>query len=208
MRILPLLGAALGVSAAVGGGVLYRPELVATLSGRPPVAVQATTVANTSGSAADRATVVAGVNPVTGDDPTASRRVDRSLLGLPRLPVTPSVQLPELVLRPPGPGTAGRISTRSRNEQFGQTVDWTPQAPVNGPVSRMVRTAASDSYVVVPTQPGELHLLCNVSRGSYYVDGSSGQWRVSRVDGGPHYDFSYRFVRFDKSPLGNEAACQ
>jgi hypothetical protein len=31
---------------------------------------------------------------------------------------------------------------------------------------------------------------------------------VRRTDGGPNYDFQYRFVRYDRSPVADQSACQ
>ena len=43
---------------------------------------------------------------------------------------------------------------------------------------------------------------------TYWVDSSAGEWRVHRADGGPGYDFSYRFVRYDKSPTADQSSCR
>jgi hypothetical protein len=164
-----------------------------------------TTTSATSG--ADRQTVVSGPDPVTGNG-TPTYTLDRSLLGLPVVPNAPSVQLPELAMSPPGPGHSGSISTGTRSDQLGHTAQWSAQPPVNGPVRRLVKTVSDNGYVVVPPEAGDLHLLCDARDGSYYVDTHLGEWRVYRVDGGPHYDVRYRFVQYDRSPLGVTTACQ
>ncbi len=214
MRILPLLGSTLGLAAVLGGGLVLHPELLPEGSG--PVAPETQKAANaTPGSAADRATVVAGTNPVTGANSSATGWVfDRSTLGLPVVPNAPSVQLPELQLDPPGPGQAGSITTRTRSQQFGHTATWQAKPQVNGPERRLVRTAPENGYVVLPSEPGDPHLLCAASTdgrtgtGSYYIDSHQGEWRVYRVDGGPNYDVRYRFVQYDRSPLASRTACQ
>jgi hypothetical protein len=218
--MLPMLGAGLGLAAAVGGGVAFRPELMAAISDAPSVAASAAPAASsvTANSGGDRATVVAGTNPVTGQSAgsgatggggkTSNQRIDRSILGLPTSPVSPSVQLPELVLNPPAAGKAGSIVTENRSEQFSHTAEWTAQPQVNGPSRHLAKRVAENSYVVVPAEAGRLHLLCNQSPISFYVDSSNGEWRVYRVDGGLNYDFSYRFVQYDRSPMATPTACQ
>jgi hypothetical protein len=119
----------------------------------------------------------------------------------------PSVRLPQLVLTPPAPGVSGSISTVSSNDQLGRTVDWTAQLPINGPVRRVVTTAQT-GYLVVPAETGELHLMCDANTDAYYIDTSFGGWRVYRVDGGTHFDVSYRFVQYDRSPLSSGKTCQ
>jgi hypothetical protein len=210
VRRLPLLGSSLGLAAVLGGGILLHPELISPPTTPGPAATKA---ANTSSSrsAADRQTVVSGPNPVrgtTGTGRTPSYTFDSSILGVPVVPKAPSVQLPELQLKPPGPGTGASVTTGTRSTQFGHTSTWTAQQPVNGPVRRVVKTVADNGYVVVPPEPGELHLLCSTSTDSYYVDTHLGEWRVYRVDGGPRYDVRYRFVQYDRSPLGSSTACQ
>jgi hypothetical protein len=206
VRILPALGSTVALAAVVGGGLVLHPELLqrgtATPATRPAAA---TSAASSSGAA--RATVTAGMNPVTGQNSVPSYTLDSSILGVPSVP-GPSVQLPELVFTPPGPGATGQISTRARSEQFGHTSQWTAQPQVNGPVRRLVKTVAANGYVVIPAEAGDLHLLCGPGSDAYYIDSHSGEWRVYRVDGGPHYDVSYRFVRYDRSPMAAETACQ
>jgi len=212
--MLPLLGSALGLAAVLGGGLVLRPDLL--VGDTSPAAPAIEKAANaTTGSAADRATSIGGMNPVTGANPSAMGYVlDRSMLGLPVTPNAPSVQLPELELSPPAPGQAGSISTRVRSEQFGHTAIWQAQPQVEGPERRVVRITAENGYIVIPNEPGELHLLCGdapdgrPSAGSYYVDAEDGEWRVYRVDGGPNYDVRYRFVQYDRSPLAARTACQ
>jgi hypothetical protein len=210
VRILPLLGSTLGLAAVLGGGLVLRPDLLAEHAGAPDPATEKAAKA-TTGSAADRAKVVAGTNPVNG---ATGWIFDRSTLGLPVVPNAPSVQLPELQLSAPGPGRSGSITTRTRSQQFGHTATWQAQPQVDGPERRLVRTAPENGYVVVPTEPGDLHLLCGETAedrsgaGSYYVDSHEGEWRVYRVDGGPNYDVQYRFVQYDRSPLAARTACQ
>lgn len=209
MRILPLLGSTVGLAAVLGGGFLLRPDLLLTA---PPSASTpnpvSTNVANTASntSAADRQTVSEGMDdPITGVGSTA--KVDRSILGVPENPFAPSVPLPELVLHPPGPGISGSISKEVRNDQLGHTADWVAQLPIIGPVHRVV-TTTQNGYVVVPTEAGELHLLCEANTEAYYVDTTAGEWRVYRVDGGSHFDVSYHFVQYDRSPLVNAESCK
>jgi hypothetical protein len=152
------------------------------------------------------------MDPVTGKAVTGSNAVpsytfDSSLLGVPWVP-GPSVQLPELQLNPPGPGTEGSVTTRTRSTQFGHTTRWTAKPRVDGPVRHIVKTVADGGYIVVPTEAGDLHVLCGPGSASYYVDSHDGEWRVYRVDGGPHYDVSYRFVQYDRSPLSQQVPCQ
>jgi hypothetical protein len=214
VRILPLLGSTLGLAAVLGGGLVLRPDLLAEHASAP--APETEKAANaTTGSAADRATVIAGTNPVTGANSSVTGWVfDRSTLGLPVVPNAPSVQLPELQLSAPGPGKSGSITTRTRSQQFGHTATWQAQPQVDGPERRLVRTAPENGYVVIPAEPGDLHLLCGetsdgrTGTGSYYVDSHQGEWRVHRVDGGPNYDVRYRFVQYDRSPLAARTACQ
>jgi hypothetical protein len=189
---------------------VLRPDLVAEHA-KPPAPATEKAARSTTGSSADRATVVAGTNPVTG---ATGWIFDRSTLGLPVVPNAPSVQLPELQLSPPGPGQVGSISTRTRSQQFGHTATWQAKPQVDGPARRLVKTAPENGYVVIPTEPGDLHLLCGPSSdgrmgaGAYYVDSHEGEWRVYRVDGGPNYDVRYRFVQYDRSPLAARTACQ
>jgi hypothetical protein len=214
VRILPLLGSTLGLAAVLGGGLVLGPDVLADQ--RAPAAPATEKAANaTTGSAADRATVIGGTNPVTGANSTATGYVvDRSLLGLPVVPNAPSVQLPELELTPPAPGRAGSITTGTRSSQFGHTATWQAKPQVDGPERRLVRTAPENGYVVIPAEAGDLHLLCGekvdgrTGTGSYYVDSHEGEWRVHRVDGGPNYDVRYRFVQYDRSPLAARTACE
>ena len=211
MRILPALGSTLALAAVVGGGLALHPELL----NRTPTAPAATPVAATSttgNTSAARATVTSGMDPVTGKgapgtNATPSYTFDSSLLGVPWVP-GPSVDLPELQLNPPGPDKEGSITTRTRSMQFGHTSQWTAQPQVNGPVRRITRTVADGGYIVVPAEAGDLHLLCGPGSDSYYVDSHNGDWRVYRVDGGGHYDVSYRFVQYDRSPLAAHTPCQ
>lgn len=215
MRILPALGSTLAFAAVVGGGLAVHPELLDRAgSSKATVAQPASrAAAATSSTSGARATVTAGMNPVTGQNTATGNgsvpgyTFDSSLLGVPWVP-GPSVQLPELQLNPPGPGVEGRITTRTRSMQFGHTTQWTAKPQVNGPVRHVVKTVAENGYIVVPAEAGNLHLLCGPGSDSYYVDSSNGEWRVYRVDGGPHYDVSYRFVQYDRSPLSLQTPCQ
>jgi hypothetical protein len=103
---------------------------------------------------------------------------------------------------------SGQIGTRTRSQQFGHTSQWTAKPQVNGPVRRLLKTVADGGYVTVPAEAGDLHLLCGPGSDAYYVDTHDGEWRVYRVDGGPHYDVSYRFVQYDRSPLAVQTSCQ
>lgn len=206
MRPFPLLGSTLALAVAVGG-VLLHPELMDGAAPAPAPAVEKAANA-TTGTAADRQTVVSGTDPVTGASTAPTYKFDSSLLGQPFQPNAPTVQLPALDLKAPGPGRSGGISSRPRTQQLGRTTQWTAKPPVPGPVRRLTRTVTDGGYVVVPAEPGELHLLCGPGSDSYYVDSHEGEWRVYRVDGGPGYDVSYRFVQYDRSPLGVATACQ
>jgi hypothetical protein len=226
VRILPALGSTVALAAVVGGGLALHPELLQRGTDTPATRPAAVTSAS-SASGPARATVTSGMNPVTGQNSASqngasqngasqngasqngvpSYTLDSSVLGVPWVP-GPSVQLPELVFTPPAPGAAGQVSTRARSEQFGHTSQWTAQPQVNGPVRRLVKTVAANGYVVIPAEAGDLHLLCGPGSDAYYIDSHSGEWRVYRVDGGPRYDVSYRFVRYDRSPLAAETACQ
>lgn len=222
MKPFALLGAGLGLTAVLGGGVVYRPQLTAALVADPAAgtasgAGTATAGSGSTGSSADRQTVVAGTNPVTGATSgtgttgagrSARLRLDRSIMGGSASPYSPSIQLPQLVLNPPAPGKVGSITTEVRTQQFTNTADWNGQQKVDGPVRRLVRRGTMNSYVVVPSEPGQLHLLCKLTTTSYWVDSSAGEWRVHRTDGGPNYDFQYRFVRYDRSPVADQSACQ
>lgn len=212
--MLPALGSSLALAAVVGGGLVLRPELLNRTPAVPATTPAAVTssIGNVTGSAAARATVTAGMNPVTGVNSSASSApgytVDGAVLGVPWVP-GPTTQLPELTLEVPGPGVEGGVVARPRSEQFGHTTQWTAHPQVDGPVRRIVRTATQDGYVVVPNEAGTLHLLCGApGASSYWIDSSAGEWRVHRTDGGPHYDVSYRFVQFDRSPLSLRTTCQ
>jgi hypothetical protein len=209
MRILPLLGSTVGLAAVLGGGFLLRPDLLLTAppsaSTTNPVTTKVASTASSS-SAADRQTVTEGMDdPITGVGTTA--KVDKSILGIPGSDFAPTVPLPELVLHPPGPGITGSITTDQRNNQLGHTADWVAQLPINGPVRR-VATTTQNGYVVVAAEAGELHLLCDENTDAYYVDTTAGEWRVYRVDGGTHFDVSYHFVQYDRSPLVNGETCK
>lgn len=215
MRILPLLSSTLGLAAVLGGGLVLRPDLLTDRSTSAVPATEKAANATTTGSAADRATSIGGTNPVTGANSSATGyALDRSLLGVPVLPNAPSVQLPELVLTSPGPGQVGSIGTRTRSRQFGYTTTWQAKPQVEGPERRIVRSGPENGYIVIPSEPGDLHLLCGSTNdgrpgaGSYYVDARDGEWRVYRVDGGPSYDVRYRFVQYDRSPLAYRKPCQ
>jgi hypothetical protein len=209
--MLPALGSTLALAAVVGGGLVLHPELLDHTAAAPATTAAAATT-NTGGTAAARATVTSGMDPVTGAmtgaGTTPSYTVDSSLLGVPWVP-GPSSPLPELTLRAPGPGVEGGVETRTRSEQFGHTTQWTAKPQVDGPVRRIVKTVAEGGYIVVPNEAGDLHLLCGgVRSDAYYVDSHAGEWRVFRVDGGTHYDVSYRFVQFDRSPMSLRTTCQ
>jgi hypothetical protein len=148
------------------------------------------------------------MNPVTGQNSSAGLEVDRSLLGLPVVPNTAQLQLPELALVPPTVGRSGHIVTVPRNVQVGTTAVWQAQQKVDGPVRRVVKDVAPGAYIVIPPEAGQLHLLCGEGAGTYYVDSHLGEWRVYRTDGGPHYDVQYRFVQYDRSPLALQDRCR
>lgn len=217
MKILTTLGSTLALAAVAGGGMALHPELLDRMPDRAVAQPATTPAAATSGSSATRATVTSGMDPVTGKTVTGTNvtgtnavptyTFDSSLLGVPWTP-GPTAELPELQLKPPSPGVEGSVTTRSRSVQFGHTTQWTAKPQVNGPVRRIVKTVADGGYVVVPPEAGTLHLLCGPGSASYYVDSHEGQWRVYRVDGGPHYDVSYRFVQYDRSPLAQQTPCQ
>lgn len=206
VRPLPLLGSTLALAVAVGGALLH-PELLEGGSSAPAPGVEKAANA-TTGTAADRQTVIAGTDPVTGRSTVPTYTFDSSLLGQPVTPGAPSVQLPSLVLNEPGPGRTGSIGTRTRTQQLGRTSQWQAREPVLGPVRRLTQTVAEGGYAVVPAEAGELHLLCGPGSASYYVDSRGGEWRVYRTDGGPRYDVGYRFVQYDRSPLAASTACQ
>jgi hypothetical protein len=203
VRILPVLGSTLALAAVVGGGLALHPEL---LAGSATPATTAAAVTTTSTNPADRRTVVSGMNPVTGAN-APGYTFDSSLLGSPWVP-GPSVELPELDFTAPAPGAGAKVSTSTRSQQFGHTAQWTAKPQVDGPVRRVVKTVAPDGYIVVPNEAGNLHLLCGPGSDSYYIDSHQGEWRVYRVDGGPSYDVSYRFVQYDRSPISLQKACQ
>jgi hypothetical protein len=148
------------------------------------------------------------MNPVTGANSSAGLEVDRSVLGLPVAPDTAQVQLPELSLVPPTVGRSGAIVTTPRNVQVGTTAVWQAQPQVDGPVRHVVKDVAVGAPIVIPAEAGQLHLLCGVGAGTYYVDSHLGQWRVHRTDGGPNYDVRYRFVQYDRSPLSLQDRCR
>ena len=216
VRILPALGSTLAVAAVVGGGLTLHPELLAGTAAPATTPAAVTSTAGTASTAstassADRQTVIAGTNPVTGAN-TPGYTFDSSLLGAPWVP-GPSVQLPELQLTAPAPGVTAKITTSTRSQQFGHTSQWTAKPQVDGPVRRLVKTVAAGGYVVVPREAGDLHLLCGPGSDAYYVDShrissEPAQWRVYRVDGGPSYDVSYRFVQYDRSPISLQKTCQ
>ncbi len=203
MRFLPAFGSALGV-VVLAGGLALHPELVGRgATPQPAVTPVATTTAT---NAAARQTVTTGMDPVTGVN-SSSLLVDRSLLGLPVIPNTPSVPLPEVVVAPPGPGRGPSVSTRPQSQQVGSNVVWEAKPEVDGPVRRVTqRTTAG--YITVPAEAGDLHVLCGPGSASYYVDTHLGGWRIVRTDGADFYDVSYQFVQYDRSPISAQTRCR
>jgi hypothetical protein len=203
VKFLPAFGSALG-AAVLAGGLVLHPELVRKVQGPPQPAVSP--VAVTASDPAARQTVVSGMDPLTGVN-SSSLLVDRSLLGLPVIPNTPSIQLPDVAFRPPGPGRGASVSTLPQRQQVGRNVVWQAQPEVDGPVRRVTRRSTT-GYIEVPNEAGELHLLCGPGSASYYVDSRSGSWRIFRTDGGEAYDVSYQFVQNDRSPISVQSRCR
>jgi hypothetical protein len=202
VRFLPAIGSALGV-VALAGGLALHPELVRG-GATPQPAV--TPVATTATNAAARQTVTSGMDPVTGVN-SSNLVVDRSLLGLPVIPNTPSVPLPEVVIAPPGPGHGPSVSTQAQSQQVGSNVAWEAKPEVDGPVRRVTQRSTT-GYITVPAEAGELHVLCGPGSDSYYVDTHLGGWRIVRTDGRDLYDLSYQFVQYDRSPISAQTHCR
>jgi hypothetical protein len=203
VRFLPAFGSALGV-VVLAGGLALHPELVRDPA--PPPQPASSPVATTATDPAARSTVVAGMDPVTGVN-SSTLVVDRALLGLPVIPNTPMVSLPEVVVQPPAPGKGPSITTQPQTRQVGSTAAWEAQPELPGPVRRVAqRTTAG--YITVPSEAGELHLLCGPGSASYYVDSHLGGWRIIRTDGAENYDVSYQFVQYDRSPISAQSRCR
>jgi hypothetical protein len=155
---------------------------------------QTTTSAATAspGGFATMGTTGAGANrarPSASPLPSAGRQAhDITVSGLPTFNggpaiVPPTVSIPSMAQ--PWPA--------SSQWQFTDNVPGVALSSVQHYVG-----ASATGVVVLPTGPGEPHLLCAGNQNplaAYALDNSNGQWSVTRYDGGTNFDFYYRWVR-------------